>query len=99
MQLKLDNNANMAVGTQVSIVNNQAHSLFKQINVRLNATLISPQTDTYHHKVSIKTVLNNDRDDEHTILKPEGWFNGLNVCDVHENAFTANELNPDHADF
>lgn len=99
LQLKLDNNTNMAVGTRVSIVNNLAHSLFKQINVRLNGTLISPQTDTYHQKAFIETVLNNDRDDGDTILKPEGWFNGLNVRDVDEKALTANELNPDHADF
>lgn len=99
LQLKLDNSTNMAVGTRVSIVNNLADSLFKQINVRLNGTLISPRTDMYHHKVFIETVLNNDRDDGDTILKPEGWFNGLNIRDVDENALTANELNPDHADF
>ena len=99
LQLKLDNSTNMAVGTRVSIVNNLAHSLFKQINVRLNGTLISPQTDTYHHKAFIETVFNNDPDDGDTILKPEGWFNGLNIRDVDENALTANELNPDHADF
>ena len=32
------------------LVNNIAHSLFKQISMRLNGTLISPQTDTYHYK-------------------------------------------------
>ena len=37
---------NLAAADLVGLANNLAHSLFKQINVRLNGTLISPQTDT-----------------------------------------------------
>jgi len=37
---------NIAQATTVGLANNLAHTLFKQINVRLNGTLISPQTDT-----------------------------------------------------
>ena len=74
LQLKLDNAGNIANDTLVTICNNFIHSLFKQINVRLNGTLISPQTDNYHHKAFIDTVIHNDRDDGETILKPEGWF-------------------------
>ena len=62
-----------AVGTDKSfLVNNIAHSIFKQISVRLNGTLISPQTDTYHYKAYIETLLNFNRDDGDTILKPQG---------------------------
>ena len=61
--------------------------------MHLNGTLISPQTDTYHHKSFIDTVLNNDQEDGATILKPEGWFNGLTIRDQSENTLTANELN------
>ena len=64
--------------------------------MRLNGTLSSPQTDTYHHKFFIDTVLNNDRDDGETILKPEGWFNGLTIRDQTQNALKANELNLIH---
>ena len=46
LQLKLDNGGNVVDATQVTVCNNFIHSLFKQINVRLNGTLISPQTDT-----------------------------------------------------
>ena len=46
LQLKLDNGSNVVDATQVTVCNNFIHSLFKQINVRLNGTLISPQTDT-----------------------------------------------------
>ena len=89
----------IANDTLVTICNNFIHSLFKQINVRLNGTLISPQTDTYHNKAFIDTVIHNDRDDGETILKPEGWFNGLTCRDASGTALTANQLNPAHDDF
>ena len=51
-------NGTDAVNTDNSfLINNIAHSLFKQISVRLNGTLISPQTDTYHYKAYIETLL------------------------------------------
>ena len=77
------------------LINNIAHSLFKQINVRLNGTLISPQTDTYHYKAYFETLLNYNRDDGETILKPQGWFNAIDVPD----ALTANQLDQTHAEF
>ena len=84
----------------MGLANNLVHTLFKQINVRLNDTLISPQTDTYHLKAFIETVLNHDRDDGNTILAPEGWYNSLNVPDDgNADEYTANQLNPAHADF
>ena len=99
LRMKLDNGTDMAVGTRVTVCNNLVHSIFKQINVRLNGTLISPQTDTYHHKAFLNAVMYNDRDDGETILKPEGWFNALQIRDQTDNAATANQLNPAHADF
>ena len=69
----------LATADVMGVVNNFAHSLFKQINVRLNSTLISPQTDTYHYKAFIETVLNYDRDDGETILVPVGWKNFLSI--------------------
>ena len=43
-------NLETTANTTIFPVNNFAHSLFKQISVRLNNTLISPQTDTYSYK-------------------------------------------------
>ena len=63
LQFKLDNNGNIANDTLVTISDNLIHS-FKQINVCLNGTLISPQTDKYHHKAFIDTVIHNDRDND-----------------------------------
>jgi len=48
--LKKSDGNNAVAAENTFLVNNIAHSLFKQINVRLNGTLISPQTDTYHYK-------------------------------------------------
>ena len=93
--LKKTDATNPAAADNTFLINNIAHSLFKQISVRLNGTLISPQTDTYHYKSYLETLLNFDRDDSETILKPQGWFNTVNVPD----ALTANQLNLDHADF
>ena len=56
-------------------VNNLAHSIIKQIDLQLNGTLISPQSDTYHYKAYLETLLNYDREDGKTVLGPQGWFN------------------------
>ena len=84
-----------ATTSNLFLANNFAHSLFKQISVRLNNTLISPQTDTYAYKALIDTALNYDRDDGETILKPQGWVNGL---DPPIGQLTANQLDATNAD-
>ena len=77
------------------MVNNIAHSIFKQISVRLNGTLISPQTDTYHYKAYFESLLNYNRDDGDTILKPQGWFNAIDLPDDLKN----DQMNPAHANY
>lgn len=67
----------------------KAHSLFKPISVRLNGTLISPQTETYHYKAYLETLLNYNREDGETLLKPQGWFNQIDFPE----AWTANNTN------
>ena len=100
LQIEKSDNTNLAAADVMGLANNLVHTLFKQINVRLNGTLISPQTDTYHLKAFIETVLNHDRDDGATILAPEGWYNSLSVPDDGDaDEYTANQLNPAHGDF
>ena len=77
LALKLVNGDNVVEATRLWPTNNLAHTLFKQIRVRLNGTLISPQTDTYHYKAYLETLLNYNRDDGETVLKPQGWYNAL----------------------
>ena len=63
----------------VYAVNNLAHTIFKQINLRFNGTLMSEQTDTYAYSAFFQTLLNYNRDDGETLLHPQGWVNFLNV--------------------
>ena len=74
------NSASDANNTKfVYAVNNLAHTLFKQINLRLNGTLMSEQTDTYAYSAFFQTLLNYNRDEGETLLQPQGWVNFLNV--------------------
>ena len=49
-KLKKSDRNDAAAADKTYLINNIAHSLFKQISVRLNGMLISPQMDTYHYK-------------------------------------------------
>ena len=60
-------------------VNNLAHTIFKQINLRFNGTLMTEQTDTYAYSAYFQTLLNYHRDDGETVLQPQGSVNFLNV--------------------
>jgi len=61
LRLKKSTNADLVANELLWPVNNLAHSIIKQIDLQLNGTLISPQSDTYHYGK--------------TVLKPAGWFN------------------------
>ena len=93
--LKKSDGNDIAAAAGSYLVNNIAHSIFKQISVRLNGTLISVQTDTYHNKAYIETLLHYNRDDGEKILKPQGWFNAIDLPDT----LTGNQLNQVHNDF
>ena len=66
LALKLANGDNVVEATRLWPTNNLAHTLFKQISVRLNGTLISHQTDTYHYKAYLETLLNYNRQEGKT---------------------------------
>jgi len=46
LTVKKSDATNLLIADVLGLANNLAHTLFKQINVRLNGTLISPQTHT-----------------------------------------------------
>jgi len=52
--VKKSDNTNLLATDVMTLANNIANTLFKQINVRLNGTLISPQTDTYHYRGTVE---------------------------------------------
>ena len=63
----------------VAAADNLAHSSFKQISVRLYGTLISPQAEKYHYNAYLETLLNYDREDGETVLKPQVWYNEIDL--------------------
>lgn len=90
--MKSDGNA-LVIGDVMVLANNLAHTLFKQINVRLNGTLITPQSALYHQQAFIETLLNNDKEDVDTLLAPQLYYDALDVPDDGEpGEFTANSL-------
>ena len=84
--LKKANGDDLVVDETLWPVNNLAHSLFKQINVRLNGTLMNDQSDTYHYKAYLQTLMNFDAQDGDTVLAPQGWFNQVDL----KERYTAN---------
>jgi len=75
LRLKKSTNDNLVANEKLWPVNNLAHSIIKQIDLQLNGTLISPQSDTYHYKAYLENLLSFDREDGKTVLGPAGWFN------------------------
>ena len=69
------------------------HSIIKQIDLQLNGTLISPQSDTYHYKAYLENLLNFDREDGKTVWDLQGWFNQVDFPPQ----WTANNTNSGNA--
>jgi len=97
LSLKKSDNGNLDAAEKLWPVNNLAHSIIKQIDLQLNGTLISPQSDTYHYKAYLESLLNFDREDGKTVLGPQGWFNQVDFSPQWTNNNT-NKAGP-HADW
>ena len=96
LALKKSDGGNLVGAEKLWPANNLAHTLIKQIDLHLNGTLISPQSDTYHYKAYFESLLNFDRADGKTILRPSGWYNALDSPP----AWTANNTDKTpHADY
>ena len=77
LTLKKNDGTDIVAANKLWVTNNLSRTLFKQISMRLNGPLISPQTDTYHYKAYPETLSNYNREDGETVLKPQGWLNQL----------------------
>ena len=89
LQMKKSDGNNWVNSETLWPANNIAHTIIKQIDLYLNGTLISPQSDTYHYKAYLQTLTNFDTKDGRTVLRPAGWFNGINPPPQ----WTANNVN------
>ena len=75
-----DATASTATETRNTLVsNNFGHTLFKQIDLTLNGTLITPQGGNYHHLAFLQTLMEYSRADGETKLVPQGWVNEFNL--------------------
>ena len=78
LQMKKSDGNNWDASETLWPANNLTHTIIKQIDLYLNGNLISPQSDTYHYKAYLETLTNFDTKDGRTVLRPQGWFNGIN---------------------
>ena len=62
-------------------VNNFAHSIFRDITMSMNGVLMTEQSNTYHYRAYLETLLNYNREEGATKLAPQGWVNQLNVIE------------------
>ena len=60
-------------------VNNLAHSILKNIGVKLNGHQLNNDSNLYPYQAFFQTLLNYDRSEGETLLAPQGWVNQLDV--------------------
>ena len=61
-------------------VNNFGHSIFRDITLSMNGFLMTEQSNTYHYRAYLETLLHFNREGA-TKLAPQGWVNQLNVIE------------------
>ena len=68
------NGDDLDVADPVCPVNNWLHSLFSEIDVYLNGTLVTPSANTYAYRAYIDTLLSYGTDAKATQLKSHLWY-------------------------
>ena len=66
--------ADLAADTPVAPVNNWLHSLFSQVDVYLNDTLVTPSSNTYPFRAYVDTVLSYGAEAKNTQLTSQLWY-------------------------
>ena len=77
-------------------VNNFAHSIFRDMTLSMNGVHTTEQSNTYHYRAYLETLLNYNREEGATKLPPQGWVNQLNVVEELSTT-TANTNVPNNA--
>ena len=95
--LKTTGGVNLADVSQCWLVPNAFRTIIKQPSMYVNGTLTTKQTDTYAYKLYIETILNYGTEDEDTILRPQGYYSGLDYP-THVQ-LVANNIDQTHADY
>ena len=66
----------------VYCVNNFGHSIFRDITLSMNGVLMTEQSNSYHYRAYLETLLNYNRQEGATKLAPQGWVNQLDVVNI-----------------
>ena len=64
----------LADDTPVGPVNNWLHSLFSQVDVYLNDTLVTPSSNTYPYRAYVETLLSYGDEAKNTQLTSQLWY-------------------------
>ena len=64
----------LAADTPVAPVNNWLHSIFSQVDVYLNDTLVTPSSNTYPFRAYVDTVLGYGAEAKNTQLTSQLWY-------------------------
>ena len=64
----------LAADTQVAPVNNWLHSLFSQVDVYINDTLVTPSSNTYPFRAYVETILSYGAEAKKTQLTSQLWY-------------------------
>ena len=64
----------------------------------MNGVLMTEQSNTYHYRAYLETLLNYNREEEATKLAPQGWVNQLNLVEELSTT-TANTGVPNNANW
>lgn len=83
----------------VYCVNSFGHTLFNQMNVHFNGVSVSEQSNAYHQKAYIETLLNYNREKGRTISAPQGWVNEVQVKEEFVPSNANNDDQPNTANW
>ena len=64
----------LAADSQVAPVNNWLHSLFSQVDVYINDTLVTPSSNTYPYRAYVETLLSYGAEAKKTQLTSQLWY-------------------------
>ena len=67
-------NAALRADQEVVPVQLLLHSLFQQVDVKLNDRVVTPSLNTYPYKAYLETLLSHGADTKGSYLSNEGWF-------------------------
>lgn len=86
VKLKVTKNdgSNLDEGAKVSTVNLLLHSLFSQVDVKLNGQLVSASVNTYPYTSYFQTLLSHGKESKSSWLQAEGFYPDDRPLDAHD---------------